>query len=79
MERSDGFEKYLRISNKEKSESRMYPRSFGLDSWVDGSEIYGGSTGGGIWVMIGQFPFGHFEFGKPVEHTRGNVLWQFYI
>lgn len=53
MERSDGFEKYLRISNKEKSESRMYPRSFGLDSWVDGSEIYGGSTGGGIWVMIG--------------------------
>lgn len=31
VERIDGFEKYLGISNREKSESRMYHRSFGLD------------------------------------------------
>lgn len=53
MERCDGFEKCLGISSREKSESKMYPRSFGLDSWVDSSDIYGDSAGGGgIWVMM---------------------------
>lgn len=53
IERCDGFEKCLGISSREKSESKMYPRSFGLDSWVDSSDIYGDSAGGGgIWVMM---------------------------
>lgn len=34
MERSDRLEKYLGISNREKSQLRMYARSFGLDHWV---------------------------------------------
>lgn len=56
VERIDGFEKYLGISNREKSESRMYPRSFGLDIWVDGSVIYGDSTRRGrIGVMMNWF------------------------
>ena len=52
MERSHGFETYFEISNRESSESGVYPRSFGLDGWVDGSSIYGCCSGGGMWVVI---------------------------
>ena len=71
------FETYFEISNRESSESGVYPRSFGLDGWVDGSSL---------WMLLGrrdvgnnQFPFGHFEFKKPVGRIRGNVIWQFSI
>lgn len=51
MERSSGFETCFGISNRENSESGVYPSSFGLDAWVDGS-IDGRWTGGRIWVII---------------------------
>lgn len=52
MERSSGFETCFGNSNRENSESGVYPRSFGLDAWVDGSSIDGCWTGGRIWVII---------------------------
>ena len=48
LERSHGFETYFGISIRESSESGVYPWSFGLDGWIDGSSIYGCCTGGGI-------------------------------
>lgn len=69
VERSNGFEKYLEISNREKSELKMYHRSFGLDIWIDGSVIYGNSTRGGIGIMMIWFSFGHLSLGS---------LWNIY-
>lgn len=38
VESSDELQRYLEISNREKRESGMYLRSFGLDNWVDGDD-----------------------------------------
>lgn len=50
MERSHGFETYFEISNRESSESGVYPRSFGLDGWVDGSSL---------WMLLGRRDVGN--------------------
>ena len=50
MERSSGFETCFGNSNRENSESGVYPRSFGLDGWVDGSSL---------WMLLGRRDVGN--------------------